>query len=103
MAESATTQSMGIVNMATGGFTGAGAIVEVNLGFTPRVVEIFNATDAMQWKKTHNMPANTSIKTVTAGTQTADTTTAITIDTDGFSVSAALAASAKVITWVAYG
>ena len=51
-----------------------------------------------------DLPAANCFKTVTAGTLTYDATSAILIGTDGtVALSAALAASAKVITWEAWG
>lgn len=97
----ATSNSMGVVNFATGVFTGAGAIVEVDLGFTPRWVKIFNETDVIMWELFECMSDTITAKTVTAGTTTADTTTAITVDTDGFSVTAAAAVEDSVLSWVA--
>lgn len=94
----------GIANTATGSFTGAGAVVTLTLGFIPAYVVVFNETDALKWEKMYDQAAANSIKTVTAGTQTTDTTSAIVINTDGtVTLSAALAASAKACKWVAFG
>jgi len=102
MAEYATKNSNGVVNMATGSFTGAGAAVEVDLGFTPRYIKIIDEDNVITWEKLTGLAAANSVKTVTAGTTTVDTGSAITIDDGGFSVSATLAASSANIVWVAF-
>lgn len=93
--------SMGVVNKATGTVAADGTILVVRLGFTPRTVKIINITDVIVWEKHHNMAASTTLKTVAAGTKTADTTTAITIGDRQFSVSAAAAANGKTLLWEA--
>lgn len=96
-----TSQSAGMANIATGSFTSDNTITEVNLGFQPRWVKVFNETDVIVWEWFEGMSATISIKTVTAGTTTADTTTAITQDADGFTLAAATVGNAKAIRWVA--
>jgi len=98
----ATSQSMGVVNFASGEFTGAAAAVEVDCGFTPRYIRIWDASNVIIWEKSEGMAAANTFKQVTAGTTTLDTGSAITFDDDGFSVSATLAASAAAIYWVAF-
>lgn len=96
-------RSGGIVNMAQGGFTGSGAAVVVTLGFKPKYVKVFNETDATTWEWVKGMAATIAFKTVTAGTMTADTGSAIVDNDDGtFTISATAAANNKVLTWVAY-
>lgn len=89
----------------------------VSLGFTPKYVVWENVTDRVKIEWYEVMAANTSIKTVAAGTRTLETTNGgITIcDSDGtanvngkcFSVlqNATLAAilASKVCTWMAQG
>jgi hypothetical protein len=89
----------------------------VNLGFTPKYVCWENVTDRVKIEWYEGMAANTSIKTVAAGTRTLETTNGgITIcnsegvaDVNGkaFSVlqNATLAAilASKVCTWAAHG
>lgn len=89
----------------------------VRLGFTPKYVVWENVTDRVKIEWYEGMAANTSIKTVAAGTRTLETTNGgITIcDSDGtanvngkcFSVlqNATLAAilASKVCTWMAQG
>lgn len=90
----------GIANFFSGSFTGAGAIVTLTPGFVPGYVVVFNETDALKWEKLYDQVAANSIKTVTAGTQTTDTTSAIVINSDGtVTLSAALAANAKAIKY----
>jgi len=96
-------KSGGIANISAGGFTGAGAIVTLNLGFVPTKVEVYNFTGVIKWEKHIDMAASSSIKTVTAGTMTSDATSAIVINSDGtVTLSAALCVNAQVITWVAF-
>ena len=91
--------------------------VVVSLGFTPKYVCWENVTDRVKIEWYEGMAANTSIKTVAAGTRTLETTNGgITIcnsegvaDVNGkaFSVlqNATLAAilASKVCTWKAHG
>jgi len=106
-----TQQADGVVNMTNGRLTGAGAAVDVQLGFRPRFVRIFNETDVILWEKYVSQPDTDSMKQVAAGTTTKDTTSAIIIrggaaNNDsfrGFTLSAALAASGKVLHWTAEG
>lgn len=96
--------------------TAADSVV-VSLGFTPKYVCWENVTDRVKIEWYEGMAANTSIKTVAAGTRTLETTNGgITIcnsegvaDVNGkaFSVlqNATLAAilASKVCTWAAHG
>ncbi len=96
--------------------TAADSVV-VSLGFTPKYVVWENVTDRIKIEWYEGMAANTSIKTVAAGTRTLETTNGgITIcDSDGvaktdgkaFAVlqNATLAAilASKVCTWAAHG
>lgn len=106
--DTADAQTYGITNHATGGFTGAGEAVEVNCGFTPRIVRVVNATDRITDEKYDGMGATQVIHTVAAGTRTLDTGSLITFtgasdDFRGFTIAAAAAISAKVIYWEAIG
>ena len=89
----------------------------VTLGFTPKYVVWENVTDRIKVEWYEGMAANTSIKTIAAGTRTLETTNGgVTIcDSDGtanaagksFAVlqNATLAAilASKVCTWAAHG
>lgn len=103
------TQTYGITNRAMGKFTGAGAAVTVDVGFTPRVVRVINATDRITDEKYDQMAATEVIHTVAAGTRTLDTNSLITFadpavdGVRGFTIAAAAAISAKVIYWEAIG
>lgn len=100
----ATSKAMSITEFSSGSFTGDGGITTITLGFKPRYVKVFNATGVIVWEKFEGMAANTTIKTVTAGTTTTDTTSAILINTDGtISISAAASVNAQLISWVAIG
>lgn len=72
----------GIHNTYTGTVTGAGAAVTIVLGFIPAQVVVYNETDATRWEKLYDQVDANSIKTVTAGTQTTDTGSAIIIGND---------------------
>lgn len=101
MANDATSQSGGKANIATGSFTGAGAEVDIELGFNPRFIKLYNVTDATTYEFCEGMPSGATFKTVTGGAQTADTNSIIVPDVNGFTVAAAGAVSAKDIVWVA--
>ena len=95
-------RSAGVNNRAFGSFTSDNTIATINLGFVPRVVKLINITDVVIFEKLEGMAANASIKTVTAGTTTIDTTGAITINTDGtINFSAAAVGNAKACVWEA--
>lgn len=100
MAE-ATTQSGGRANIATGTFTGAGAAVDVELGFTPRYIELINVTDAIIQKHIEGMPSGSVLNTTAAGANSIDTGSLLLIDTNGFTVGAGAAISAKEYVWMA--
>lgn len=92
----------GIVNVVTGSWTGDGAAQTLTLGFVPLYIKIVNETDATTWEKWDPMVAANSIKTVTAGTMTVDTGSAIVINSDGtVTLSATLSANAKAFKFIA--
>lgn len=100
----ATSRSAGVVNFASGSFTSDNTATVVNLGFTPRWVKVINSTDVIVWEKIEGMAAANSVKTVTAGTTTVDTGSAILINTDGtITLSSTAVGSSKAISWVAQG
>lgn len=92
---------MGVARGSQGKATGDGTALSVTLGFRPKYVMIYNATDATKWEYLDGLAATQSIKTVTAGTMTTDTTSAITITDTGFATTAALNASGKALVWYA--
>ena len=96
-----TSRSAGISNFASGSLTGDATSTTITLGFTPRWVKVFNATDAIMWERVEGMGATITFKTVTAGTTTADTGTAISWSGGVITLSATVAANAKAISWVA--
>lgn len=106
-AETADMQAYGISNLAHGSLTAAAAVVDVTLGFRPRFVQVFNETDAILWQKYATQSDANTLKSDTAVAK--DTGSAIVFKGDdgdtykGFSMSATLAANAKVLHWVAYG
>lgn len=100
----ATSQASGVSNFASGSFTSDNTATVVNLGFKARWVKVVNTTDVIVWEKIEGMAAANSVKTVTAGTTTIDTGSAITINTDGtITLSSTAVGSAKAISWVAMG
>lgn len=71
-------QAASVVNFANGGYTGDGSgSILVNVGFTPRWVKVVDVTDATTYEWFADMPATDSLKTVTGGTMTIDTNSAI--------------------------
>ena len=93
----------GIVNSASASWTGDGSAQTVTLGFVPLYVLMINETDVIRWEKIDPMAAANCLKTVTAGTTTLDTGSAIVINSDGtLTISATASASAKAIKLVAH-
>lgn len=71
-------QAASIVNFANGGYTGDGSgSIAVAVGFTPRWVKVIDMTDATSYEWFADMPATDSLKTVTGGTTTVDTNSAV--------------------------
>lgn len=107
--DTATSNSEGVVNMAVGSFTGAGADVDVTLGFKPRFLKVINLTDRTTYEITSDMTAGQALKAVAAGTMTLDTAGILLRDGQssvgyrGFLVPAAIAINAKALHWVAFG
>lgn len=101
---SATSQANGISNFASGSFTSDNTDTVVTIGFVPRWVKVVNTTDTIIWEKIEGMAAANSIKTVTAGTTTIDTGSAIVINSDGtMTLEQATVGASKAISWVAIG
>lgn len=73
----------GIVRCQDGSFTGDGTAVTIALGFIPTFFQLINQTDATVYEKLRGMAAANSLKVVTAGTTTLDTSGAITFNSDG--------------------
>lgn len=95
----ASAQADGIVRRASGSFTSDNTATTVTIGYTPRHVRVVNTSDATIYEWFDSMPANSTIKTVTAGTTTIDTTGAIVPTTNGFTLTAAAVGTAKNIAW----
>ena len=92
----------GVPQMVAGSFTSDNAAQVITLGFRPTWFKFVNETDVIVWEKFANMVAANSIKTVTAGTTTVDTTSAIVVNTDGtVTLAAAAVGNAKAIKWIA--
>lgn len=101
--DTATSIDGGITNFSSGSITSDNTAIAVNLGFTPRWVKVINSTDVIVWEKIEGMAAANSVKTVTAGTTTVDTGSAITLSASGFTISSGAAGNSKAISWVALG
>lgn len=104
-----TTQAQGIVNFASGSFTGDGTVTTISLGFQPRHIELINVTDRISQTWVEGMAATTTLNTAADGVRTANTSslivprTAVADSYRGFSIAAAAAVNAKAYVWVAYG
>jgi len=93
--------SAGIAQSACGIATGDGTALSVTCGWRPKFVTVFNKTDVIKHEKIDGMLATETIKTVTAGTMTLDTTSAIVLTDRGFIVSAAMNGAADALVWFA--
>jgi hypothetical protein len=99
----ASSRAAGVINTAAGSFTSDNTATVVSLGFNPSWVKVINSTDVIVWEKVTGMAAANSIKTVTAGTTTVDTGSAILFNGDGtITLSATAVGNSKAISWVAY-
>lgn len=93
-----TKRSDGVNSFAHGSFTSDGSAQSITLGFVPNHMIVFNETDAMKWEKFQPMAAADCIKTVTAGTQTADGNSQILFNSDGtVTLGATLVGTSKAI------
>lgn len=98
----ASKRSAGIINTAAGSFTSDNTATTVTLGFNPISFKVVNSTDTIIWEKLDGMAAANSVKTVTAGTTTVDTGSAILFNGDGtVTLSQTLVGNSKAISWVA--
>jgi hypothetical protein len=95
--------TQGLARGASGAHTGNGTLCKVTLGFKPQFVVLINVTDVTRFEKVDGMAANATLKIVApAGTGTTiDTTGAVTLTEDGFTISAAVNAAAKDFVWFA--
>jgi hypothetical protein len=91
--------SFDMANIMSGTFTADGTVTNVKLGFRPRFVKVYNATDVVTHETVDTM-AGASLRQVAAGTQTVQADT-ITITDIGFSIPAAVAIDTKVMHFVA--
>lgn len=91
----ATRQDMGVTEGSTGTFTGDGTALSVLLGYRPKMVVLVNLTDATKIEKIDGMTDAQSLQTVTAGTQTVQTSSQIVLTERGFTATAAVNASGK--------
>ena len=100
-----------VVSIATGKFTSDGTTITINSGFSPRWIRVVNTTDVIIWEWNEGLAATNTIKTVTAGTTTIDTGSAIVVPVDPghataagsntFTISSTAAGTAKAISWIA--
>jgi hypothetical protein len=92
----------GIVNVASGSFTGDGTPVIINLGFDPSHFYLINETDVATFEKLDAQAAANTLKLIAAGTMTLDTSSAIVFNGDRtVTVSAATNIAAKAFKFVA--
>jgi hypothetical protein len=101
----ATSHSRGVVNFATGQLDPTdNTAVTVTVGFKPRHIIVVNEDLVVRWEKFEGMAAAACLKTVTAGTTTYDTNSAVVINDDGtFTISAAAAGDGDNLMWAAWG
>lgn len=86
--------------MKNGFFVGAGADKTIVTGFRPKRVEIVNITDQIEALKMDTMDADKALRRLQAGA--ADYGDYITINSNGFTVKAALAVAAKELHYIAH-
>lgn len=91
----------GIARGSCGKATGDGTALSVTLGFKPKHIVVINMTDGTRFEWIDGMANNATLKTVTAGATTADTTGVVTIAEKGFILNAATAATGKALVWFA--
>lgn len=103
MEDTATRDTAGIARGASGTHTGDGTLLTVTLGFKPQFVVLVNITDVVRFEKIDGMGANDTVEIVAAAAAgtTIDTSGAIVLTDDGFTVSAAVNISAKAFAWYA--
>lgn len=87
---------------STTNWTGDGSAKTVTLGYKPSHVIVWNATDAVRWEKVLTQADADAIKTVTGGTTTNDTGSAIVLSSTGFTFSATANVNAKAFHMVAF-
>jgi len=101
-AVSITSRSAGIPNSVSGTIvsSGSAAAATISLGFVPARVKIIDISGVIVWEKFADMAATDTVKTVTAGTTTIDTTSAIVINSDGsITLSSGLCGTGKTLVW----
>lgn len=94
----------GVVRGSNGSFTttATAAAVVIDLGFTPAYFQWVNETDRISYEWYSGMAANTTLKTVAAGTRTLDTADeAINVSGQDVTVAAAAAIQNKQCRWIA--
>lgn len=104
----ANTADGGVSNLSVGDFVGAGAIVEVTLGFRPRYVKLVNLTDRIVHEWIDGMAATHTLNIAADGTMTDNTGSHIVPKSGadsyrGFEVAAAAAVNAKQYHYIAFG
>lgn len=74
---------------------------DIEVGFTPRYVQVVNQTDQITFEWYEGMTADHCIKTVAAGTRTAETSGGITVNADNRSFGFPVLTN-KQYRWVAH-
>lgn len=97
-------QNDGVVRHAVGRYLDDAttpAAASITIGFKPRVVRWHNLTDRVSEEWFEGMAVDSSLHTVAVGTRTLATSGALTIDSTGFLVAAALVIQNKQYSWEA--
>lgn len=101
------TNSNGVVNQAQGRIVtdaGAAAALTINLGFVPRKFIFINLTARQTDEWYEGMAANSSLRTVAAGTRTLEVAAAVTVNSDRTIVlPATMVPLSSVFAWTAEG
>lgn len=96
IAASARTYGDNARQVTSGFFTSNGNATQINCGFRPLKIRLLNVTDTILWDWMYGMGATQSLKTVTAGTVTIDTTSTFTVtgqNAGNFNVTLSVAAN----------
>lgn len=93
-------------DIVVGTYTGTGAAIDIELGFVPDYVRVFNITDGdAAWTWFNGMTAGTAIADasgpVTLGSNGITALSGSTTKADGFTVGTGLSESAKVFRYLA--
>ena len=89
------------LQIATGSYVGTGSAVEVNIGFKPRYVKIFNNTDGDDvFEAFEGMTAAHAIQTAAAVSKL--TSNGISLQNYGFTAGSSCSESGDTFLWIAF-